>query len=504
MKIEKKKSAIRNPHSASDWVSSLTWREIRNAIFGTFLVVVGIITAFLTMYASRTGDSHLTSAAAIASLAIVILLLIFVVPPLARSAGAEIAQIDFPIQVTTGGLIFVCIIIIVGFAAWNTGNNLLFLVLSVMIAALFVSLLAAQASLRDLVVSARFPDHIFAGEPAPVVVTIQNKKKFLPSFSIMVEARGPEDIDDLEKQSWFYRIRYKKRSLAYYTYIPRRAGAEQKVEQNFPERGHELVTGFELSTKFPFGFFRHRRRLPTRNVDIIIFPKTKPISDELHLLPMNAGRLISSRRGAGHDLHSLRDYHAQDDLRHIDWKATARVRRLIVREFTSEDERRVNVWLDTKMFHYRDEEINQEFSESSFKGFVENLLGRKIAGNKSKEAKENEAKEETLLKERFERGVTQAASLAQHFIDERAEVRLILGREAGRYGVGKEHLYESLKRLALTKPDFDYEQKEITKDTKWEDIDIALADGSFSILLTTAKPGTIPAHIWRKSHVIYL
>lgn len=501
MKTEKKKSALRTPHSALDWASSLTWREIRNAVFGTFLVVIGIVTAFLTMYASRTGDSRLTSAAAIASLAIVILLLIFVVPPLARSAGAEIAQIDFPIQVTTGGLIFVCIIIIVGFAAWNTGNNLLFLVLSVMIAALFVSLLAAQASLRDLVVAARFPDHIFAGEPAPVVVTIQNKKKFLPSFSIMVEARGPEDIDDLEKQSWFYRVRYKKRPLAYYTYIPRRAGAEQKVEQNFPVRGHELVTGFELSTKFPFGFFRHRRRLPTRNVDIIIFPKTKPISDELHLLPMNAGRLISSRRGAGHDLHSLRDYHAQDDLRHIDWKATARVRRLIVREFTSEDERRVNVWLDTKLFRENRNETNQELTENMFKGFVEKLLGRKIADNKPKETEE---KEEKFLNECFERGVTQAASLAQHFIDERAEVRLILGREAGRYGISKEHLYESLKRLALTKPDFDGEQKEVTTDTKWEDIDIALADGSFSILLTTAKPGTIPAHIWRKSHVIYL
>jgi uncharacterized protein (DUF58 family) len=502
LKPENKKPEIQHPKSAIDWVSSFTWREIRNAIFGTLLVFVGVITAILTMYASRTGDSRLTSAAAIASLVIVLLLLIFVVPPLARSAGAEISQIDSSIQVTTGGLIFVCIIIIVGVAAWNTGNNLLFLVLSVMIAALFVSLLAAQASLRDLVVSARFPDHIFAGEPAPVVVTIQNKKR-LPSFSITVEARGPRDAEELEKQSWFYRIRFKKRALAYYTYIPRRAGAEQKAEQTFPERGHELITGFELSTKFPFGFFRHRRRLSTRKVDIIIFPKTEPISDQLHLLPMNAGRLISSRRGAGHDLHSLRDYHPQDDLRHIDWKATARVRRLIVREFTSEDERRVNVWLDTKLFQVKDEETKQELSENSFKSLIEKLLGRKIADEESSKAKQAKEKEIEDLEKCFERGVTQAASLVQHFIDERAEVRLILGREAGRYGVGKEHFYGCLKRLALIKPDYE-EENEKTIDSGWQDTDVALADGSFSILLTTAKPGTIPAHIWRTSHVIYL
>jgi uncharacterized protein (DUF58 family) len=493
MSIKNKKSAIGNWQSAMvDWVASFSWREIRNAIFGTLLVFAGIATAFLTMYASRTGDTRLTSAAAIMSLVIVVLLLIFVVPPLARSAGAEIAQIDFPIQVTTGGLIFVCIIVIVGFAAWNTGNNLLFLVLSVLVAALFVSLLAAQVSLRDLVVSARFPDHIFAGEPSPVVVKIHNMKRFLPSFSIMVEARGPEEAKDLEKQSWFHRVRFKKRTLGYCAYIPHRAGVEQKVEQMFPERGHELITGFELSTKFPFGFFRHRRRLPTRNVDIIIFPKTKPISDELHLLPMQAGRLISSKRGAGHDLYSMRDYQPQDDLRHIDWKATARARRLIVREFTAEDERRVNVWLETKLRQEKEETVE----ENSFKGLIEKILGRKIA---DEEKKSNE-KETEILEECFERGVTQAASLIEHFIDERAEVRLILGREAGRYGVGKEHLYDCLKRLALIEPDYEDEDK--TKDST--EIDVALADGSFSILLTTAKQGSIPAHIWRTSHVIFL
>jgi len=482
----------------SDWASAFTWREVRNAIFGTILVFAGMATAFLTVYASRTGDNRLTSAAAISSMVIVVLLLIFVVPPLARSAGSEIAQIDFPIQVTTGGMIFVCILVVVGFAAWNTGNNLLFLVLSIIVASLFASLLAAQASLRDLVVSARFPDHIFAGEPSPVVVTIQNKKRFLPSFSIMVEARGPEDPDDVEKQSWFNRVRFKKRPLGYFTYVPHRAGAEQKVEQTFSERGHELITGFELSTKFPFGFFRHRRRLPTRNVDIVIFPKTEDISDKLHLLPMNAGRLISSKRGAGHDLYSLRDYQPKDDLRHIDWKATARVRRLMVREFTAEDEKRVNIWLDTKLF--QEKEDAEVMQGSSFKGFVEKLLNKKLADSKAVE-KENKTE---FLEDCFERGVKQAASLVQHFIDERAEVRLILGREAGRYGIGKEHFYDCLKRLAFVKPEYDEDTKEKIQTSKWKDVEVALSDGSFSILLTTAKPGTIPTHIWRTSHVIYL
>ena len=70
-----------------------------------------------------------------------------------------------------------------------------------------------------------------------------------------------------------------------------------RVEQLFPKRGHILVTGFELSTRFPFGFFRHRRRLKTREVDIVVYPKPQPIPDELHLLPLFTGQRTSFRRG---------------------------------------------------------------------------------------------------------------------------------------------------------------------------------------------------------------
>ncbi|HEV2912413.1 MAG TPA: DUF58 domain-containing protein [Pyrinomonadaceae bacterium] len=447
-----------------------SFRAWRNAILGTLLVLAGLGTALVTMLARRAEDPGLASAAAIASLVIVLLIFILVLPPLARSAREEVARFDFPLEVTAGGAIFLGILAIVAFAAWNTGNNLLFLVFSVLASTLFVAWAAARASLRDIVVSARFPDHIFAGEPAPVIVTLQNKKRFLPSFSILVEARGPVNKGELNRRGKTARLRYSKRALAYFVYVPHRAGAEQRVEQTFARRGHVLITGFELSTRFPFAFFRRRRRLRARDVDIIVYPKPEPASDELHLLPMNAGRLASLRRGAGHDLLSLRDYQPQDDLRHMDWKATARVRRLIVREFTAEDERRITIALDTRT------------SGEADAGFAE----------------------------RFERGVTLAASLAAHFIDERAEVRLVLGSEAGRYSVGREHLYDCLRRLALVTP---HSEKAEANDASMgagasddsdHDATVAVADGNYCILLTTAAPGSIPSNVWRTSHVIYL
>src|SRR4029079_12815126 len=139
------------------------------------------------------------------------------------------------------------------------------------------------------------------------------------------EARGPKGTLK-EVRPKRKRKRFTKRALAYYIYVPHHAAAEQRVDQLFTERGHFLITGFELSTRFPFGFFRFRRRLRARNVDIVVYPKPEPVGDELHLLPAYAGRMPSQRRGIGQDLFSLRNYQPKDDLRHIDWKATARSR----------------------------------------------------------------------------------------------------------------------------------------------------------------------------------
>jgi uncharacterized protein (DUF58 family) len=431
----------------------------------TLIVLCGVAAAVLTVVARRSGDWELVRVGAVASLLMVLVIVVFVVPPLVRGARAEAAQLDLPVQFTTGGVIFIGIFVVVSLAAWNTGNNLLFLVFSVLFSTLFVAWTAARVSLLDLSVSARFPDHIFAGEAAPVIVTVHNTKRVLPSFSVVVEARSRAEGGRRGRGlARFQRERFERRVLAYFMYVPHGARVEQRVEQSFERRGHVLVTGFEISTRFPFGFFRIRRRLRARDVDLVIYPKPRSVGDDLHLLPIDAGQMQGARRGAGHDLHSLRDYQPQDDMRHIDWKATARLRQLVVREFTEEEERRVHVVFDTRM-----------------------KTGEEDVGV------------------RFEQGVGHAASLVSHFTDERAELALTLGDEQGRYGAGREHLYDCLRRLALVQP------AAATSDERarlefWQRIappPSASGDG-YVILITAAAPGTIPANVWRKSHVIYI
>lgn len=455
--------ADRAGHDKLKFVGLKSWWR---AILGTLLVLAGLATALLTLLARRIGEPQLASVGAVASLAFIVLIVLLVVPPLARAAFAEISDSGFPVEVTTGGVIFVVILVIVAFAAWNTGNNLLFMVFSIMLSTLFASWVAARAVLRDLTVSARFPDHIFAGEPAEVIVTIRNTKRLLPSFSVLVESRGPAGQGRRWRKRKVGRPRFKKRTLAYFIYVPHRAAAEQRVEQAFRKRGHVLVDGFELSTRFPFGFFRHRRRLRARDVDIVVYPKPEPVADELHLLPLFTGQTASFRRGVGHDLLMLRDYQPRDEPRHIDWKATARAQRLTVREFTAEDERRTTVVLDTR--------LTEDIDEENFRI-------------------------------RFEAGVVSAASLVKHFIDERAEVRLMLGEERGRFGTGQEHLYACLRRLALVAPtrafDVDTWPRELLDAAALPEYS---ADGNYLLVLTTAARGSIPPEIWRRAFVIYL
>ncbi len=418
----------------------ISFSDLRNLFFGTLIIFAGLGLAALTLVAHQSGNQRLAGIAAAASLVFVALILIFVVPPLARSASAEAAQMDLPVEMTGGGGIFFILLVIVGFAAWNTGNNLLFIVLSFLLSALIVAFLIGTFCLRKLDVKMRFPEAIYAQEPTPILVSLHNRKRIFPTFSVVAEVRGREkeasaligELKGLLPRRILERIVRPpliKYILDYFVYVPRRATVENKVEQVFPRRGRFLVKDFELSTKFPFGFLRHRRRLPAQEAEIVIFPKVEQLDKELSFRSFETGSVSTQKRGAGQDLLALRNYQPQDDLRYIDWKATARTQSLMVREFVAEDEKRVTVIFDARMPADPDEQSKN--------------LRQRI------EEEQKGAKKLTPTQQRFESGVSLAASVLAQFIDEQIEASLTINGETGDFGMDKTHLNACLKRLAL-------------------------------------------------------
>ena len=173
-------------------VQLFSFRDIRNATLGLSVVVGGLGLAFLTLWAQRNGDTRTAGYAAAASVVFVLLIFVFVIPPLARSASTEASQMNLPFEFTVGGAVILALIVIVGFSAWTTGNNLLFLVLSLLVASLVVGFFAGNLCLKKLDVKMRFPETIFAGEATPILVSLHNRKRIFPTFSVIAQVRGNE------------------------------------------------------------------------------------------------------------------------------------------------------------------------------------------------------------------------------------------------------------------------------------------------------------------------
>jgi uncharacterized protein (DUF58 family) len=77
------------------------------------------------------------------------------------------------------------------------------------------------------------------------------------------------------------------------------------------------------------------------------FPARKHLPSRLAVLRQLDGRAAVRTRGQGTEFDSLRDYVDGDDVRSIDWRATARRRNLVVRTWQPEQYRRIIIVLDT-------------------------------------------------------------------------------------------------------------------------------------------------------------
>lgn len=414
-------------------------RDLRNALLGIFVVGGGLTLSGLTLYAQQIGHVPLIVVAASASLGFVLLILLFIVPPLARNAGREASQMNLPFEFAAGGAVAIGLLLIVGFSAWSTGNNLLFLVLAFLLASLLVAFTAGSICLRRLDVTMRFPETIFAEEKTPILVTMHNRKRIFPAFSVVVEVRGKERERSIAAEHmdavfprWIARRLGQapviRRTLSHFVYTRARSFAENRADHRFPHRGKLAIKDFELSTRFPFGFFRHRRRLPAREAELIVFPKLVEVSALLDTIALDAGRRVAAKKGSGHDLLALRDYLPEDDLRRVDWKATARTRRLTVREFAADDERRVAVILDLRVSDDGEPPVRE-----------------KVASEQRGES--------VVVSKRFEAGASIACSLLMSLAAERSELRLVVGDVDTGFGSGRAHLHEMLKQISLASPE---------------------------------------------------
>ncbi len=114
-------------------------------------------------------------------------------------------------------------------------------------------------------------------------------------------------------------------------------------------RGDRQATAVVLRSYGPLGLAARQRTVASpASVRVLpAFASRKHLPSRLARLREMDGRTTLNVRGQGTEFDSLRDYVAGDDVRSVDWRATARRQQVVVRTWRPERDRRVLLVLDT-------------------------------------------------------------------------------------------------------------------------------------------------------------
>ena len=445
------------------------WVRFLIALFG---LALAFGSALLSTVANENGNVWAAVILASASLLLAAVVGIAVVPYLARRVAVRRVRDALNYEVTKEGTLYLLLALIIGIAALNTGNNLLFIVVSAMLAAVVISGIASAIVLLGVELDVVVPEQLFAGSSAFARLVLRNTNRFVPAFSVSVvppKHKKPKRHVSLQRSSFRFPPKSKPgeewfmwpdlsvhwttdppppddvyKNQVYFPFIAARQTAHAEVELTFPKRGAYVQNGFGLQTKFPFSFLKKTRTVRLVR-EVVVYPSIEVTDELFEMLPLITGEFESYVRGRGYDLYRIRDYGAEDSARHVDWKATARTGVLKVREFTREDERKLRIIFDNP-------------------------------------APEN------VSSDNYERGVALAASLAWHFASENADLSFV-----GAGYAGSRDLYDFLRYAALVQPKAAasvLDSLELTDD--------------YNIVVTARPRGSISTALWNCSYFVFL
>jgi uncharacterized protein (DUF58 family) len=257
---------------------------------------------------------------------------------------------------TPDGRWFVIMTLLVGFGAVNTGNNLLYLLLGMMLGLIIVSGILSEWMLQKVTVRRIPPGDLFAGKTSRMSYEIENAKKVVSSYSITIQehesvptresrriARGlPAERPRRRKDREAEGDPGGPRALAM-----RIAPGRSTVvlgEYVFPRRGLYAYAGLNLGTRFPFGFFEKLRPIYEPS-EVLVYPEILTTGVDSIRNPALEGEVDQAYEGRSGDFFGLREFREGDDRRDVHWKVSARRNQLVRRLYEKQDNEAVAVHL---------------------------------------------------------------------------------------------------------------------------------------------------------------
>jgi uncharacterized protein (DUF58 family) len=226
------------------------------------------------------------------------------------------------------GFLYVGLTLLVGLAAVNRQNNLLFWILGVMLAALLISGLISGVMMQNLRVKRLVAGNGAAGEPLAVRYAVTNGSRLFPAFCIHLEERpvaGKAGWPRLmaPARAWVMHLGPGETVHGEAVFWPRR-------------RGEARFDRLRIWTTFPFGIVKKSITVSLPQHTLIYPLRYDLRRDVLHAVAPQglSGAKISPHTGAGDDYYGMRDFRPGDQLRQIAWKRSACLDQLVCLERT--------------------------------------------------------------------------------------------------------------------------------------------------------------------------
>ncbi|MGC8650439.1 MAG: DUF58 domain-containing protein [Hydrogenobaculum sp.] len=230
------------------------------------------------------------------------------------------------VKITPLGIFYIIIMLLFGFAAINTANNLLYMITSFMMAFMIISGVISYYNIKFLEVTFVKAYDFFANEPGIAVLSIKNRKNW-PSFllNIFVAKDLHKDVKRFFKKYKTFEVLYEKSIFIL------KAKEEKQIEiiLSFEKRGNYKELEIYLSSDFPFGFaYREMKyKIPA---DIYVYPNPKQCKTNAAQYKSEKGFTKTSE---GQELYQIKEYQSEHP-KYINWKASAKVQKLMVNDFS--------------------------------------------------------------------------------------------------------------------------------------------------------------------------
>lgn len=201
--------------------------------------------------------------------------------------------------------------LLLGFAAVNTGNNLLYLLVSAQLGFMAVSGMIGRYNLAGLSVEISAPAEVFAGIETLASVHLHNRKRF-PAFLVSADIAG---------------------QVVLFPLLPGRDSARRTLALTLPQRGRHPLPSLWVRSPFPVNFFVRSFSVPApEEAALVVYPTPTPCRPAGDALPRRQqGIRPQPRRGSDGDIERIGDYRGEP-LKMIHWKLTARHGELMVKE----------------------------------------------------------------------------------------------------------------------------------------------------------------------------